>query len=341
MVLVRIEDERGATGWGEVWCNFPTIGAEHRARIVDALLAPLIVGKEFDGPEALFLELTSKTRVLTIQSGEAGPFAQAIAGVDTAVWDLWARRRGEPLWSILGGHSGQIPVYASGLNPTNPEGVVNARYQEGYRDFKLKVGFGREIDTKNLTRIGQVANDLKVMIDANQAWDLEKACEEAPFFAEFNPAWLEEPLRADRPWQEWSALGRACGIPLAAGENVAGRDEFTALIGSHAVAVVQPDLAKWGGLTECVPVARQVLAAGLRYCPHYLGGGIGLLASGHILSAVGGDGMLEIDANDNPLRTLLCGTLNIVNEGAADLGEAPGLGITPDLDVLAPYLRPH
>lgn len=341
MVLVRLEDEHGTVGWGEVWCNFPSIGAEHRARIVDEILAPLIIGQEFDGPGALFDFLTSKMHVLTLQTGEPGPFAQAIAGIDIAAWDIWARRQDKPLWSVLGGNTDRIPLYASGLNPVEPERVVAQRYREGYRDFKLKIGFGSEVDITNLKRIRGVAEDLNVMADANQAWDLKTALTEAAALAEHGLGWLEEPLRADRSWDEWSELAQACGVPLAAGENVAGRDGFAALIASKAVAVVQPDLAKWGGISECTPVARDVLAAGRRYCPHYLGGGIGLLASGHVLAAVGGDGMLEIDSNDNPLRTLLCGSLNDVNEGAANLGDAPGLGVMPDLEVLSPYLRRH
>ena len=341
MVLVRLEDDRGVSGWGEVWCNFPSVGAEHRARIVDELLAPLIAGREFEDPRALFTELTARMDVLTIQSGEPGPFAQAIAGVDIAAWDLLARREEAPLWSVLGGHAGRIPVYASGLNPTGPEKLAEARYREGYRAFKLKVGFGRDTDCDNLGKIRAIASDIRIMADANQAWSPETANDEAAALAGHDLQWLEEPLRADRPWTEWSALAQNCGIPLAAGENVAGRKDFSALLASGAISVVQPDLAKWGGFTECLPVARQILEAGQRYCPHYLGGGIGLMASGHLLAAVGGDGMLEVDANDNPLRTLLCGPLNDVNDGTADLGEAPGLGVTPDMEALAPYRRPH
>src|SRR5688572_32041169 len=52
MVLVRAEDADGAVGWGEIWCNFPAVGAEHRARLVETVLAPLVEGRVFDGPAA-------------------------------------------------------------------------------------------------------------------------------------------------------------------------------------------------------------------------------------------------------------------------------------------------
>ena len=105
--------------------------------------------------------------------------------------------------------------------------------------------------------------------------------------AESRPAWLEEPLRADRPWSEWQRLAQASPIPLAAGENAGSDEAFDRLIASRAVAVVQPDLAKWGGVSGVREVAARIVAAGLRFCPHYLGAGIGLAASAHLLAAHG------------------------------------------------------
>lgn len=118
--------------------------------------------------------------------------------------------------------------------------------------------------------------------------------------------------------------------PLAAGENVAGHEAFDALIAARAVGVVQPDVAKWGGLSGCLPVARRIVAAGLRFCPHFLGAGVGLLHSAHLLAAVGGDGLLEVDANENPLRSRWCGPLESVRDGLVRLGRAPGIGAQPD-----------
>ena len=126
-------------------------------------------------------------------------------------------------------------------------------------------------------------------------------------------------------------------MPLAAGENIAGDDAFDAALAADAICVVQPDMAKWGGFSRNVPLARRVRAAGRRLCPHYLGGGIGLLASAHWLAAAGGDGMLEIDANPNPLRSSTCGPIASVLAGHVSLTDAPGLGAEPDLGFLAQY----
>jgi D-galactarolactone cycloisomerase len=334
-VLVRVEDADGAHGWGEAWCNYPACGAEHRARLVETVMAPLLCAREHASPAEAFDRLQAATAVLAIQSGEHGPMAQALCGIDLALWDLVARRAGVPLWRLLGGQGDTVRVYASGLNPEGAAAVVERRRAEGYRAFKLKVGFGIERDLANLADVREAAGaQAAVMVDANQAWDLATALDAAPRFAAAGVGWIEEPLRADRPWSEWQALAARAGAPLAAGENVAGEAGFDALLAAGAVRVVQPDVAKWGGLSGVLPVIRKVRAAGLRYCPHFLGAGIGLLHSAHLLAAVGGDGVLEVDANDNPLRTQLSGPLNEVREGEARLGQAPGIGVEPDIQAL-------
>jgi len=335
-VFVRAEDVDGAVGWGEVWCNFPSCGAEHRARLLETVLAPLATSRAFEGPADAFAWLSDKTAVLAIQSGEPGPMAQVIAGIDQALWDLSARRAGQPLWRYLGGRSDHVRVYASGINPDRPEDVAAARRTDGYRAFKLKVGFGEERDLRNLEALRELLGpDTPLLVDANQGWSLEEAHHMAGLMAPFHLGWLEEPLRADRPWSEWQELKRATDIPLAGGENVMGHSGFDVAIASRTLSVLQPDLAKWGGISGCWPVVDKALQQGLRYCPHYLGGGIGLLGSAHLLAASGADGMLEVDANPNPLRTELMGRLRTVANGACGLGEEPGIGVTPDLKQLA------
>jgi L-alanine-DL-glutamate epimerase-like enolase superfamily enzyme len=336
-VFVRATDADGACGWGEIWCNFPTVGAEHRARLVASVFAPMLEGRRFASPDVAFAALSAQTEVLAIQASEPGPIAQCIAGIDIALWDLHARRHGAPLWKLLGGTSPTIPVYASGLNPSAPEMLAAQKLAEGYHAFKLKVGFGLERDTANLKALRGVIGDLPLMADANQAWDLRTATAMTAALADFDLEWLEEPLRADRPWEEWRQLASSTTLDLAAGENIAACAGFEKAIGSNALAVIQPDVAKWGGITGCLPVAKQILGRRLRYCPHYLGAGIGLLASAHLLAAAGGDGMLEVDANPNPLRTLTCGPLERVTAGRSTLGEEPGLGAAPDLHALRKY----
>ncbi|HEU0081658.1 MAG TPA: enolase C-terminal domain-like protein, partial [Bradyrhizobium sp.] len=89
--------------------------------------------------------------------------------------------------------------------------------------------------------------------------------------------------------------------------------------------------------TGSLAVARDTLASKRHYCPHYLGGGIGLLASAHLLAGSGGGGLLEVDCNDNPLREEFCGAVAQIREGEIVLGETPGLGVEPDLKGIEKY----
>jgi D-galactarolactone cycloisomerase len=336
-VFVRVEDEDGVAGFGEVWCNFPASGAEHRTRLVNEVLAPAVVGRTAAEPSEIFDLLTQGTSVLALQSGEPGPFAQAIAGIDLAIWDLFARRQQKPLWRLLGGNGPTIKVYASGINPIGASETAEAALARGHRALKLKIGFQPAADLANLAALRELVGGGLLAADVNQGWSLERALQLTPQLAEFNLAWLEEPIRADRPWSEWKTLRNGVTVPLAAGENMASRAGFDQAVGDDVLRVVQPDIAKWGGLSLCGPIARDILTAGKIFCPHYLGGGIGLLASAHLLAGVGGSGLLEVDANDNPLRDRFAGPVADVRDGAVTLSEEPGIGPAPDLGAIARY----
>ena len=340
-LLLRVEDEDGAFGWGEVWCNFPAFGAEHRARLIESVLAPYILQRSFKGQ--VFDELTKITHPLALQTGEIGPFSQAISGLDIALWDLAARRAGVPLYALLGGRKNKaIPLYASGINPDGALDTVERCRKDEFSAFKLKVGFDSDRDFKNIKAIvsglwpGEV-----FMIDANQAWDLETAQSMISKISNFPIAWLEEPLAADRPSEEWAELARFSLLPLSAGENICDRETFQEIITSGSIAVIQPDVCKWGGLTGCRWVASKALNAGRRYCPHFLGGGIGLIVSAHLLAATGGDGLLEVDINPNPLREGLAQPFPKVSKGMLTLSDGPGLGVEPNMDIVRKFLVEH
>jgi D-galactarolactone cycloisomerase len=336
-LFVRVEDGDGQFGWGEAWCNFPSVGAEHRTRLINEMLAPMLAGRAVTHPSEVFEHLSAATSVLALQSGEAGPFAQCIAAIDIALWDLFAKREKAPLWRLLGGATGRMRVYASGINPAGSVQRAEAAMRRGHRAFKLKIGFDAEKDRRNLRDLRKLIGDSFLATDVNQGWGVEQALQLAPALEEFNLAWLEEPLRADRPWSEWRSLQKRLTIPLAGGENIAGRENFAAALTEGVLTVVQPDAAKWGGITGCLAVARDVLASKRHYCPHFLGGGIGLLASAHLLAGSRGGGLLEVDSNENPLREDFCGAVAEIKDGEIVLPEAPGLGVEPDVKAIEKY----
>ena len=336
-VLVRVIDEDGAEGWGEVWCNWPSVGAEHRARLV-ADFGERLIGRSFASPAELFETLSRELEVLVLQTGEIGPIAQAISGIDIAVWDLLARKQNLPLCQALGGGPTQtVPVYATGINPDQPEIYAQARRAEGHRAFKLKTGFGAERDRRNLTAMRTALGpDMILMMDANQSLTLEAATRLARDTADLNLHWFEEPMRIDVPHSQWQQLAALSPIPLAGGENLRGEDLTQAAEGT-ILHVIQPDLTKWGGLSGNLPVAHAAVARGKPFCPHVFGGGIALLAGLHMLAAVGGEGLLELDCHPNAGRERIVGDALPLHEGRIPVPPGPGLGVTPSLETLAPF----
>jgi len=343
-VFVRVEDSDGAHGWGEIWSNFPTASAEHRALLFAEIVAPRALGKSLDDPVALWAEIDRGLHVLRLQSGDAGALSAAAAGLDLAIHDLCARKRRLPLWQALGGNDGSaVPVYASGLNPGRAAlDTVERTRAAGYRAFKIKVGFGEEIDLGSLRPVARtLTSGERLMVDVNQGWDLATACRMAPKFAEFGLGWIEEPLPVDRPLPEWIQVAAVAPTRLAGGENIRGAGAFQQAIDSGVFGILQPDAAKWGGHSGCLPVAKAALAAGRTYCPHFLGGAVGLMHSLHLLAAVRGPGLLEVDANPNPLREGLLGSLLNVTDGSVSLPDGPGLGLEPELKPLTNFRSLH
>ena len=166
-----------------------------------------------------------------------------------------------------------------------------------------------------------------IACDANQAWSVEQAQRFVTGITGVPLQWLEEPLPVFAQTTQWQSLAQSCPIPLAGGENLSGNVEFDDAINLGHLSVIQPDVAKWGGITGCLGVAKTALGAGRRYFPHFLGAGIGLAASAELLAAVGGDGLLEIDVNDNPLRSLFFAGTEPVSEGKWTCNNSVGLGI--------------
>jgi len=336
-VFLRLGASDGISGWGEVFSNFPQVGAEHRQRLVESLFAPIVKGAPADDPAWVRATLERRTRAMAIQCGEPGPFAQITGAIDQALWDMAARRAGEPLWKHLGGTSPRVRVYASGIGPDGVVEVALAKRDEGYRAFKLKVGFGAERDRANLAALrAALGDEATIMLDANQAWSPDDAPARIAELAALRPHWIEEPILADESIDAWRAVAQASAIPLAAGENVRGADAFRNMIDAGLLRFVQPDVGKWGGISGGIEVAHHARARGVALCPHWLAGGIGLAASMHLVAATGSaDSYLEVDANPNPLREEVLPLT--VRDGAVLLSDAPGLGIEPDFARLARY----
>ncbi|TFL16361.1 mandelate racemase/muconate lactonizing enzyme family protein [Jannaschia formosa] len=343
-VLIRLVDTDGVEGWGEVFCNWPSVAAEHRARLAGTLFKAMVEGKNFDSPETMFRDLTAGTARMRLQSDERGPFDQTICGIDIAAWDLLARRRGQPLWKVLAGDDTAngapdgLEIYASGLAPPSAARLADAARAKGFRNVKVKVGFDQNEDIACLRDLRRThGTDFGLMADSNQAWTVAEAKDWISAADDLDLIFLEEPIAADAPFTDWKELSTASPIPLATGENLRGRAAFRGVVGLGGVRVIQPDVIKWGGLSLTRGIISEGRAAGAEIAPHYLAGGIGLLATAHLMAACAPEGLLEFDVSENPLRDAMTLPRPDLRAGRLHLPEAPGLGAGPDFDSLEPF----
>ena len=338
-LLVCVEDTEGHRGWGEVWTGMPAFGAKHRAEILRRIVMPMMLGARVANIGVFGSMLRSALRPIERLAGEPGPVSHVVAGVDCALWDLAAKRSGMPLYRLLGGTVSTMATYASGIKPGVTDAELDVVRQQGFQAFKFKAGFD---DRVTLSQLGDLHTRLhsheRMMIDANCGWDFASAKNAMDALAECPLEWIEEPVGPEVSASEWKSLAAHTRHPLAAGENLLSQDQFEAAL--DWLAVIQPDLGKWGGISGVVPLARRAVAQGKKFCPHTFGTYVGAAHAAHVLAAVGGSGCLELDANPNPLRTCSAQNFPAVSEGRLTLGSQPGIGIEVSIAALRPFSVP-
>ena len=339
--LLRIEDSDGHAGWGEIWGNFPSITCAYRATLACKVLPEPLLGAKVETPGAFCIQLADRLRVLAVQAAEPGPISAVLAATDQALWDLAARRRNLPLRRMLNDDAAEtVPVYASGLNPTDCVEVAERARDEGHRAFKLKIGFGDEVDRRNLQDVRLAMKEgERLFVDANQRWSLGEAISQIAMLEEVNVDWWEEPMLAEAPAGDWRVLRDSTLLSLAGGENLRDMDAFRTAF--SYLEFVQPDIGKWGGVDGCLAIARSALKHNCTYCPHWLSGGVGLMHSAHVLAAAGGDGLLEMDANPNPLRSRIVDPVTGIFDGRLHMVDTAGIGIESPVDDLSEFVTMH
>ena len=338
MILVNIRTSAGLEGWGESWSNFPAWSPYERVHTLNTGLSPLLIGEDPLQIAQLHTKMRLASRILERQWGAPGPVAQAISALDIALWDIAAKAQNKPLHQLWGLHHSRIPVYASALGPQIPTEIIKKMQDNGVNAFKLKLGFGLETDKRNLEHIRElIGPEANLMVDANQAWDLNSSFSMIDVLEPHNIFWLEEPLAADE-WENMASLRNALPFPLAAGENIFSSQSFEKFLSTGAVDIAQPDVCKIGGLSEMREVCSQVSRLGLQFAPHYLGGAVGLLASLHLFAASKGALIMELDPHANPLREEFAGKLLEISDGHLQIPQNPGIGFDANEVLIKKYL---
>jgi L-alanine-DL-glutamate epimerase-like enolase superfamily enzyme len=205
--------------------------------------------------------------------GHEGPGVMAMAAIDTALWDLLARRAGLPLYRLLGAAEPATDVYAAGgwLSWSTQQVIEEAQAfaEAGYGAYKMRVGSPDWRDDVERVRSVRSALDdgIGLMIDVNQAWSIESALAAGKALEEVGLLWIEEPVDA-QDLRGQACLARELRTPVAAGETLWGQRGFTQLLEAGGVDVVQLDLMRCGGITPFLDIAALVEASGSPVTSH-------------------------------------------------------------------------
>lgn len=329
-LIAVVETSAGVRGIGEIWANFPPWGPAERIAIVEQAIRPVLVGETLDDPARLYARMHARLRLLSNQWGAPGPVHQAIAGVDIALWDAFARALGKPLTAVLradGRAVARVPVYASGIRRDAAATIAGAR-SRGHLRFKLQTAFSVEANRTLLREGRAAAGDDPLMTDANQTFTAESFAALRDDLVAARLLWVEEPFPVDDV-AAYRAWPRDLGLRLAFGENARGLQEIEQVIALGA-DVVQPDITKTAGISEGLTIGRRVVAAGRRLCLHMYGGGLGVIASAHLTAAIDGADWLETDSNDNPLYSQVFAPAIRIENGELVMPDGPGLGVELD-----------
>lgn len=336
-LLIRITDSQGCEGWGEVWANFPPRASLHKQHMIEDVVAPKLEGFSFTDPREAELYLRDVLGVYFLHIGQERVFDHILAGLDTALWDLALRSAGQSFAEHMGTPE-RAPSYASSINPEDLDDKFAEHGGYGQSAFKLKLGFGDDEDVAFVERAhGKRPAGGRLMVDSNQKWSPDQAREMLDRLAPFELLFAEEPIPANAPLSVWEDLAMYSAIPLAAGENIYGAEDFRAM-SNAGVRYLQPDVAKWGGVSGALDLAAS-LPPSVKLWPHFMGTAVGQMAALSVASAIGNGSVCEIDVNINPLRTELCGDALSIKGGSVSLPNGPGLVLPPDPEVLASFIE--
>ncbi len=329
-LLVRVTTDDGLEGWGETF-GFRAVSSAKLA--IDELIAPLCIGRDATQIGPLMLEVQKKLHVF----GRCGSLFYGISAIDIALWDIAGKAAGMPVCRLLGGSGARdLACYASLIRYSDPSLVrANVRRALDSRFHSLKL---HEIELAAIRAAREEAGpEVELMLDLNCPWTLIEARKRAEELKEFRLKWLEEPLWPPENYDALAQLRKACGIPIAAGENTSTLMDFERLLAADAVDFVQPSVAKMGGITELLKVFPIAAVRNVTVMPHCFYDGPGLLAAIHVTAALGtADAMIEWRYFDLEAQ-IYGGELTPKNARIA-VPQGPGLGLDPDPKVIRDYV---
>lgn len=336
--LVRVTTSDGESGWGQM----APYNADITAMVLHRQVAPHALGEGADDIEGLVARIPEQEHKFP-----GSYLYRALAGLDTALWDIRAKRAGQSVCHLLGGMPRPYPVYASSMRrDVSPgqeaERFVRLRDDHGFVAFKLRIGkeCGHDEDEwpGRTTAIvpavrAALGDEAALMVDANGCYTPKKAIEIGRMLEQHSVAHFEEPCPY---WElEWTRdVSEALEIEVAGGEQDCMLGQWKRMIDLRAVDVVQPDVCYVGGMTRALQVAEMARVAGLRCTPHSANLSLVTVFALHLAGAITNAGpyveMSIEPAEYYPWQEGIFTPLLTVHDGKVQIPDGPGWGVEID-----------
>lgn len=330
-IFYRLYTNGGVTGVGE---PSPSNGPLNVTFV--EMLKPLILGMDAFRIEEIWQKLyigLYKTR------GQSA--SMAISAVDIALHDVVGKALGVPVSTLLGGAvRDRIRMYASYTSrdraPVEQAKLCAAAIESGFSATKIKIaarhGFDADPKYPDHDMVREVRSAIgpkpEFMVDANSGYSVPRAIQIGRMLEKYDVFWFEEPV----PFTDYAATAKvnaALDLFIAGGEQDHTRYDFQKMIEAGAVDMVQADVTKAGGVSECKKIAAMADAAGLGYTPHDTSHNIGLAACLHMVASTPvcryAQEFIMEPGGKRILKTPL-----VPEKGYITLPTGPGLGIEID-----------
>jgi L-alanine-DL-glutamate epimerase-like enolase superfamily enzyme len=349
MLLVRVTTGTGEVGWGE--CEAAPLVS------IASLVCPMshsackpvaasVIGQRLDDP-ADIVRIGDQVRENSMDLLQTD---HTLSGIDMAVWDLLGRKLGEPVYRLLGYAKAFAKTpYASQLFRDSPQQTLEdarANRRAGFRVVKFGWGpFGRaglraDVDQLFAAREGLGADGI-LLVDAGTVFtgNFEAARQRLAALQETRAAWFEEPFVSGE-LGEYRRLSELSGaVKLAGGEGCHNAHMARHMIDHAAVGYVQIDAGRIGGITPARQVAEYARAHGVTYVNHTFTSHLALCASIQPYAGIESDVICEYPVQPKSLAYEATREHLLPDgDGQVRVPDAPGLGVTPDVNALRKYL---
>ena len=324
MALLRLETEDGVVGWGD---GFAYSSLTTTVAALNDMVLPLVIGQTIDDISAFNRQLQQKLHL----HGRYGITTFAISAVDIALWDIAAKRKGVPLYELLGGRQREsLNAYASLVRYGDPGLVRSFAEKAVERGLPNRQAPRNHLACDRGRKRSCRRRDVKLTTDVNCNWSPDDAETLMPEMKRLGLYWVEEPLFPPDDEDALSALEQRYGVAIASGENACTAVEFARTI--PKITFAQPSVTKVGGVSEFLAVCDLAEKQGKTLMPHAPYFGPGYWATVQLMAAKPVTGLLECLYIEP--EAWLDPEIPLPRNGEVQVPNRPGLGFEPDPEFL-------